>query len=148
MKAVFDISLSELMRKLRSPLDGVMWGCDPIQHDHVISMADSIRAGESKAENRSWQDVCNTPEDDGGVGFHVQRVATLLLQDHASADPIQVILRRVGLGRCAADLQDGQHRLAAALIGDHSTIAVQIRNLTDMSTEDAVRSLFPSAELR
>lgn len=95
------------------PLSGQLWGCTRIDRTEVLAAAEA-----GVREERPWDTVKEELQGPDGRAFHIARIATFL-QDGLPIDEHSVVL----------DLQDqpdglpigvlnGNHRLAAALLGD------------------------------
>lgn len=119
MQAKVRIPTSSLLGKV-DPLSGRLWGCSRIDRAEVMAAA-----ARTAREERPWDTVKDELQGPAGRTFHIERIATFV-QDGLPNDAHSIVL---DLQDQPNDLpigvQNGNHRLAAALIrGDEHVDAL------------------------
>jgi hypothetical protein len=129
---IFSVPITALRNHI-NPMDGKMWKCRPISEQEITN---AIRAGAE--ELRTWDQVINTMGEDESRNFHINRIATLVVQP--SSERIVVIVKN-HLTPIEVHLYDGNHRIAAAYVrGDERIDAVLACSISGHESE-----VFPGA---
>jgi hypothetical protein len=123
----------EEVKRLANPLDGAMWKCSPISEEEVW---EARRAG--AVEDRCWNDVVHTLNEQESRDFHIKRVATLM---GVSDLGLMILMLDNHQAPVVAKFNDGNHRFAAAIVrGD-----LIVRLLIAASVEADIPLHLPSA---
>ena len=103
------------------------WGCRPITHSEVLA---AVKDGRfcRKQHRVDWNSKGLTRKE------HIERIAFFVV--HGSADPISIDVGVPALGcHVAHPLQDGHHRLAAAILRGDKYINAEVSGQLDYAAE-------------
>ncbi|MEN8511342.1 hypothetical protein [Burkholderia sp. RS02] len=143
---MFSVEIFDLKKRLRNPMDGHNWGCRPISEHLIRDAADLILNNSLNAEERSWNTVNNEMSEKEAVKFHINRIASLYCRLKSQPlDPIDINLRVNGPRAITAEIYDGQHRFAAAILGSMESMCVRFHILPQDGALEKILLAFPSA---
>ncbi|WP_321943966.1 hypothetical protein [Burkholderia cenocepacia] len=143
---MFSVGIFDLKKRLRNPMDGRNWGCRPISEHQIRDTADLILNNYLNVEERSWNTVKNEMSEEEAVNFHINRIASLYCKLKSQPlDPIDINLRVSGPHAITAEIYDGQHRFAAAMLGSMESMCVRFHILPQDGALEKILLTFPSA---
>lgn len=127
-RVLVDLPVAGLVA-LNDPMSGWEWDCEPLDASTV-----SWALSTGSLEATPWSQAAEEIGEDGWPAFHVGRVAYLVR--HVSAEPIELDVEPWGdiagdrqprvVGGCRLRIDDGNHRLAAAVVRGDETICCSL----------------------
>ncbi len=116
-----DVSVQKLLEKT-NPLNGDLWGCRAITV-HEIQTAICCKPSEVTPYN----DIKDSATPKGGWrNYHIQRIATLALDEIDDSTKEWSIAIAVFLNPETVDIPEGRHRVCAAFVRGETTLSVKV----------------------
>lgn len=143
---MYSVKVLDLKKRLRNPLDGRDWGCRPIPERLIHDAVYLLRSQRLEIEDQPWNTVKSGMSEEDAVTFHINRIASLYCTlEFQPLDPIDISLRVNGPSAISAEIYDGQHRFAAALLRSVESMCVRFLVLPPEGALEKILLAFPSA---